>query len=590
MSNIDWSVISERTLNMSQSGFVVWFTGLSGSGKSTLASMLAAEIAHRGVHVETLDGDEVRLHLSKGLGFSKEDRDTNIRRIGFVAKLIARAGGCAITAAISPYREIRDEQRRAAAGRFCEIYCSCPIDALAARDAKGLYKKALAGEIKNFTGVDDPYEAPTSPDVVVETDKESKEESLAKILDKLETLGFIRRFAAAADQMQTAARKLVVPHGGELVDRWARGAEKSKLVEKAKSLLAVTLDERAGADVENIAVGAFSPLKGFMTSKDYLRVVREMRLENGLPWSVPVTLAVSGVQAEQIRVGGEIALKMPDGRIVAVMEVSDKFVPDKELEAREVYRTTEDKHPGVAYLKSSGDVYVGGEIRVLERPFAPEFPAYHRDPAQTRELFESRGWATVVGFQTRNPIHRAHEYITKCALEICDGLMIHPLVGATKSDDIPAPVRMKCYEVLLEKYYPKDRAVLSVYPAAMRYGGPREAIFHAIARKNYGCSHFIVGRDHAGVGSYYGTYDAQKIFAQFSPGELGITPLNFENAFYSKAVSAMGTAKTAPGDESTQVSLSGTKVRDLLRSGQLPPPEFSRPEVAQILIDSMKGG
>jgi sulfate adenylyltransferase/3'-phosphoadenosine 5'-phosphosulfate synthase len=575
---------------MSQSGFVVWFTGLSGSGKSTLAAMLSAEIARRGVHVETLDGDEVRLHLSKGLGFSKEDRDTNIRRIGFVAKLIARAGGCAITAAISPYREIRDEQRRAAEGRFCEVYCACPIDALAERDAKGLYKKALAGEIKNFTGVDDPYEAPTNPDVTVETDKETKEQSLAKIVAKLEDLGFIRRSAHGAKKVETAARKLVLPHGGELIDRWARGAEKDQLAAKAKSLPAVTLDERAAADVENIAVGAFSPLKGFMTQKDYLRVVREMRLENGLVWSVPITLAVTQADAEKIKVGSEIALKMPDGRAVAVMEVSDKFVPDKELEAREVYRTTEDKHPGVAYLKSSGDVYVGGEIRVLERPFAPEFPAYHRDPAQTRELFESRGWSTVVGFQTRNPIHRAHEYITKCALEICDGLMIHPLVGATKSDDIPAPVRMKCYEVLLEKYYPKDRAVLSVYPAAMRYGGPREAIFHAMARKNYGCSHFIVGRDHAGVGSYYGTYDAQKIFAQFPPSELGITPLNFENAFYSKSVSAMGTAKTAPGDESTQISLSGTKVRDMLRAGQLPPPEFSRPEVAQILIDSMKGG
>jgi sulfate adenylyltransferase/3'-phosphoadenosine 5'-phosphosulfate synthase len=575
---------------MSQSGFVVWFTGLSGSGKSTLAAMLGAEIARRGVHVETLDGDEVRLHLSKGLGFSKEDRDTNIRRIGFVAKLIARAGGCAITAAISPYREIRDEQRRAVAGRFCEVYCSCPIEALSERDAKGLYKKALAGEIKNFTGVDDPYEAPTNAEVVVHTDKESKEQSLAKIVAKLEELGFIHRSIAAGDKVQSTTRKLITPHGGELVDRWARGAEKDKLAEKAKSLPAVTLDERAAADVENIAVGAFSPLKGFMTSKDYLRVVREMRLENGLPWSVPITLAVTQAQAEAIKVGGELALKMPDGRLVAVMEVSDKFVPDKETEAREVYRTTEDKHPGVAYLKRSGEVYVGGEIRVLERPFAPEFPAYHRDPVKTRELFESRGWATVVGFQTRNPIHRAHEYITKCALEICDGLMIHPLVGATKSDDIPAPVRMKCYEVLLEKYYPKDRAVLSVYPAAMRYGGPREAIFHALARKNYGCSHFIVGRDHAGVGNYYGTYDAQKLFQRFSPSELGITPLTFENAFYSKTVSAMGTAKTAPGDESTQVSLSGTKVRELLRAGQLPPPEFSRPEVAQILIDSMKGG
>jgi ATP sulfurylase/adenylyl-sulfate kinase len=575
---------------MSQSGFVVWFTGLSGSGKSTLAAMLAAEIARRGVHVETLDGDEVRLHLSKGLGFSKEDRDTNIRRIGFVAKLIARAGGCAITAAISPYREIRNEQRRAAAGRFCEVYCACPIDALSARDAKGLYKKALAGEIKNFTGVDDPYEAPIEAEVVVETDKETKEESLAKIVAKLEDLGYVRRSLGTPARGHAAQRKLIRPHGGELVDRVLHGTEREKLAERAKSLPAVTLDERAAADVENIGVGAFSPLKGFMTSKDYLRVVREMRLENGLPWSVPVTLAVSAGQAEGIRVGGELALRVPDGRIVAVLEVSDKFVPDKELEAREVYRTTDDKHPGVAYLKACGEVYVGGEIRVLERPLSPEFPAYHRDPAKTRELFESRGWVTVVGFQTRNPIHRAHEYITKCALEICDGLLIHPLVGATKSDDIPAPVRMKCYEVLLERYYPKDRAVLSVYPAAMRYGGPREAIFHALARKNYGCSHFIVGRDHAGVGTYYGTYDAQKIFEQFAPSELGITPLNFENAFYSTTVGTMGTAKTAPGDASTQVSLSGTKVRDMLRAGQLPPPEFSRPEVAQILIDSMKGG
>jgi len=578
---------------MSHHGFVVWFTGLSGSGKSTLAAMLAAEMAHRGVHVETLDGDEVRTHLSKGLGFSKEDRDTNIRRIGFVAKLIARSGACAITAAISPYREIRNEQRRAAGGHFCEVYCSCPIDALAERDAKGLYKKALAGEIKNFTGVDDPYEAPEDPEVFLETNKESKEQSLAKILSKLEDLGYIPRavgVAAGSERAPGGAKvtKLVAPHGGELIDRFVHGSQNERLVEKLKSLPVLILDERAAADVENIAAGAFSPLKGFMTSKDYLRVVREMRLENGLVWSVPITLAVSEGQAAPLRAGSEVALAMPNGRRVALLEVSDKFVPDKELEAREVYRTTEDKHPGVAYLKNSGNVYVGGEIHVVERPFAPEYPSYHRDPAATRELFVSRGWKTIVGFQTRNPIHRAHEYITKCALEICDGLMIHPLVGATKSDDIPAPVRMKCYEVLLEKYYPKDRALLSVYPAAMRYGGPREAIFHALARKNYGCTHFIIGRDHAGVGNYYGTYDAQQIFEQIPPSELGIMPLKFENAFYSTAVASMGTAKTAPGDASTQISLSGTKVRELLRSGQLPPPEFSRPEVAQILIDSMR--
>jgi ATP sulfurylase/adenylyl-sulfate kinase len=573
---------------MSQ-GFIVWFTGLSGSGKSTLASMLSAELRARGVHVEVLDGDEVRTHLSKGLGFSKEDRDTNIRRIGYVAKLVARSGACAITAAISPYAAIRDENR-AQFPRFVEVYASCSIPALTERDAKGLYKKALAGEIKNFTGIDDPYEAPENPEVVVHTDKETKEESLAKILSKLEELGYVGRRAGAqvgaAPEGEKA--KLIAPHGGELVSRFVVDDAKAALADKAKGLPAVQLDERTESDVELIAVGAFSPLKGFMNEKDYLRVVREMRLENGLPWSVPITLAVSEEDAKRVQPGKPLALKAQDGRIVAVMDVTDTYRPDKELEAREVYRTTEGKHPGVAYVKSAGPVYVGGEIQVLERPQAPLFPAYHRDPAQTRALFEERGWSRVVGFQTRNPIHRAHEYITKTALEICDGLLVHPLVGATKSDDIPADVRMRCYEILLEKYYPKDRAVLSIYPAAMRYGGPREAVFHAIARKNYGCSHFIVGRDHAGVGSYYGTYDAQKIFESFAPGELGITPLNFENAFWSKTVGSMGTAKTAPGDASTQVNLSGTKVREMLAAGELPPVEFSRPEVAQILIESMR--
>jgi len=571
-------------------GFIVWFTGLSGAGKSTLAAMLSAELRERGVRVEVLDGDEVRTHLSKGLGFSKEDRDTNIRRIGFVAKLVARAGACAITAAISPYREIRDEQR-AASPRFVEVYCSCSIPALADRDAKGLYKKALAGEIKHFTGIDDPYEPPVSPEVTVDTEKESKEESLSKILMKLEELGYIPLHgttALASGKAVENKKALIAPHGGELVQRFVRGSAREELVEKAKSLPAIDLDERTESDVEMVAVGAFSPLKGFMGSKDYLRVVRELRLENGLPWSIPISLAIPEDQAERIKVGGQAALRARDGRLVAVLDVSDKWRPDKELEAREVYRTTDAKHPGVAYLMSTPPVYVGGEIHVIDRPAAPVFPTYHRDPAETRALFAERGWARVVGFQTRNPIHRAHEYITKTALEICDGLLIHPLVGATKSDDIPADVRMRCYEVLVEHYYPKPRVLLSIYPAAMRYAGPREAIFHAIARKNYGCSHFIVGRDHAGVGNFYGTYDAQEIFRVYAPSELGIEPLCFENAFYSTAVGSMGTAKTAPGDASTQVNLSGTKVREMLSRGELPPVEFSRPEVAQILIESMR--
>ncbi len=565
----------------SAQGFVVWFAGLSGSGKSTLAAMLTATLTQLGIHVESLDGDVVRTHLSKGLGFSREDRDTNIRRIGFVAKLIARSGGCAITAAISPYREIRDEQRRSI-GRFCEVYCECPVEVLARRDTKGLYARALAGEIKGFTGVDDPYEPPTSPDVVVRTDRESPRESLGTILTKLEELGYLPGGRPA----EPARAGLVPPHGGDLVDRFVRGDAKQRLSERAGSLQRITIDERAASDLELIGIGAYSPLTGFMTSRDYLRVVRERRLESGLVWSVPITLAVSDEDAARLNPGSEIALVSPGGRLVAVLDLSDRWLPDKELEAREVYGTTDERHPGVAQLKSSGNVYLGGEVWLLERPLVSQFPQYPRDPVATRALFEKRGWRRIVGFQTRNPIHRAHEYITKCALEITDGLLLHPLIGATKQDDLPADVRMRCYEVLLQNYYPAERVVLALNPAAMRYAGPREAIFHALVRKNYGCSHFIVGRDHAGVGHFYGPYDAQRAFDDFSPGELGIEPLKFDAAFWSTITHEMATDKTAPGDPSTRISLSGTQVRELLHEGKRPPPEFSRPEVAQVLLEA----
>lgn len=566
----------------SAEGFVVWFTGLSGSGKSTLASMLAAELGQRGVHVESLDGDVVRTYLSKGLGFSREDRDTNIRRIGFVAKLVARSGGCAIAAAISPYREIREEQRRSI-GRFCEVYCDAPLEVLKRRDVKGLYARAIAGEIKGFTGVDDPYEPPASPEVVVRTDRETPEESLARIVAKLHALGYIQRGTTPA---VARTHGLVAPHGGELVDRFVRGEARERLVERISRLSRLKLDERAASDLELLGTGAYSPLRGFMTRHDYLRVVRERRLESGLVWSIPITFAVSREQADRFALGTEVALESPDGRLVGVLDVADRWVPDKELEAREVFRTTDDRHPGVAYLKASGEAYLGGEVRLVDRPLALQFPRIPRDPAETRAIFAARGWNRVVGFQTRNPLHRAHEYITKCALEIMDGLLLHPLVGATKSDDVPAAVRMRCYEVLLERYYPAERVVLALNPASMRYAGPREAIFHALVRKNYGCSHFIVGRDHAGVGRYYGTYDAQRAFDDFLPGELGIEPLRFDNAFWSTVVGGMATDKTAPGDASTRISLSGTEVRAMLRAGEMPPPEFSRPEVAQILVDA----
>ncbi|MDQ3857630.1 MAG: sulfate adenylyltransferase, partial [Actinomycetota bacterium] len=314
--------------------------------------------------------------------------------------------------------------------------------------------------------------------------------------------------------------KLVVPHGGELVERTGERPESVEALETFR------LTPRELADLEMLASGALSPLTGFMGRDDYERVVEEMRLAGGLPWALPVCLAVSEAPS-----GERVALADEGGRPLAVLEVEDVFPYEKEREAERCFRTRDADHPGVARLYAQHDLYLGGRVTVFARQ-QPAFPELHRDPAETRALFAERGWKRVVGFQTRNPIHRAHEYLTKCALETVDGLLIHPLVGETKSDDVPAAVRVDAYRVLVESYYPEDRVVVSAFPAAMRYAGPREAIWHAICRKNYGCSHFIVGRDHAGVGSYYGSYDAQLVFDEFEPHELDVEPMFFEHAFW----------------------------------------------------------
>jgi ATP sulfurylase/adenylyl-sulfate kinase len=539
---------------MEGKGFVVWLTGLSGAGKSTIASLLAAELAERGRRAEVLDGDEVRTNLSKGLGFSKEDRDTNIRRIGYVARLLARNGGVAITAAISPYREIRDEVR-AQAPNFVEVFVRCSLDELVRRDVKGLYKKAIAGEIANFTGVSDPYEEPLTPEVLVDSERQTPAESVAAVLRHLERRGLV----------PTPFR-----------DRLLRGDELAAAQAEARVLPRLEVDARAAADVFMLGSGALSPLDGFLGERDYRSVVETARLDGGAPLGVPVVLRVDAAAAGS---RGRVAL-FHDGRPIGVLQVEEAFAAPPDVEAECVYGTRDPAHPGVAALHQAGAHVLAGPVTA----FLPDgLGPYDLTPHEVRQARAARGWRTMVGFQTRNPVHRAHEYLQKVALENIDGLLLHPLIGETKSDDIPAATRMRCYEVLLRDYYPADRALLATNPAWMRYAGPREAVFHAVVRRNYGCTHFIVGRDHAGVGSYYDTYAAHRVFDDFTADELGIEILRFEHAFWCRRCQNMASTRTCPHPSEDRATLSGTRVRELLAAGEPLPLEFTRPEVAEVL-------
>jgi sulfate adenylyltransferase/3'-phosphoadenosine 5'-phosphosulfate synthase len=536
---------------------VVWFTGLSGAGKSTIANALQAELSRRGRQSELLDGDEVRTHLSKGLGFSKEDRDTNIRRIGYVARLIARGGGVAITAAISPYREVRDEIRAQTPG-FVEVFVRCPLDTLVERDVKGLYKKAIAGEIANFTGVSDPYEEPLHPEVVCDSSKETVEQSLAKVIDELESLGFLPR---------------------QIIERLPAGEELEALRAQARNLPRLQVGQRELSDLFMLAAGALAPLDSFMGRNDYEAVLESGRLAGGDPFTIPIVLRVANVPG-----ASRLGLFIED-RPVGILDVADAYETDHPREARAVYGTEDDAHPGVRVLNESGRWALSGQVVALARPTSG-FPEFDLTPTEVRAVKAQRGWKTMVGFQTRNPVHRAHEYLTKVALEIVDGLLLHPLVGETKGDDIPASVRMRCYQELLDVYYPADRTLLATNPAWMRYAGPKEAVFHAIVRRNYGCTHFIVGRDHAGVGNYYDTYAAHRIFDLYTPAELGVEILRFEHTFYCSVCGGMASTRTCPHPKEQHVTLSGTAVRKLLQEGRDLPVEFTRPEVARVLIDA----
>ena len=381
---------------------------------------------------------------------------------------------------------------------------------------------------------------------------------------------------------------IIPPHGGALIQRTLTGNDRKKAIEIGSKAISVVLSERGLHDLECLATGVYSPLDGFVTVEAYYTILDKLRLPTGVVWSIPITLQISEQEAIGIEPEAEVALRHPNGTVLALIRVTDVYRPNQSVEAKKVYGTTDGNHPGVAAMISAGTVYLGGPVHLINSFSSSPFPDQSFTPEKTRTEFANRGWSTVVAFQTRNPIHRAHEYLTKVALENVDGLFINPLVGSTKSDDIPADVRMRCYQTLLKNYYPENRVFLGTYPAAMRYAGPREAILHAISRQNYGCTHFIVGRHHAGVGDYYGTYEAQQIFERFSRKELHIEPLKFEHAFFCKVCGQMASQKSCTHGGDNNVFLSATKVRELLATGKKPPSQFTRPEIAEILIETQR--
>ena len=544
--------------------YTLWLTGLSASGKSTIAQKLSYELHHRGVLTYVLDGDILRKGLNKDLKFTKEDREENIRRVAEVSKLLNQAGTISISAFISPYEETRAKAKDIIGSQnFVEVFVQCPIDVCEERDPKGLYEKAREGNIKNFTGISDPYEEPKHPDITVNTDRDSVDDCVEQIIDYLDDKGFLNEERNRGNQ----------PHGGKLVH--------NKIIQEKEPNGAkeIQVSDRVINDAEMIGIGAYSPLTGFMDKKEAKKVIHDMSLKNGLLWPIPILLPVD----KDVEEGEELLLKDKNDDAIAKVQVEEVFTLDKENLCQKVFGTTEKDHPGVKAVLDEPDQYVSGEVKLLKKPKREKISEdSYLEPRDVRKVIEQKGWQTTVAFQTRNPIHRAHEYIQKSALEAVDGLLIHPIVGKTKSSDIPAHVRMQCYEKIIDEYYSEENTYLSVMPYAMRYAGPREAILHAIIRQNYGCTHFIIGRDHAGVGDYYGTYEAQELFKTIQH-RLDIKPLMFEYAYYCNKCENVTTSKTCPHDKKNHIYLSGTKVREKLRNGESLPKEFSRKEVADIL-------
>jgi sulfate adenylyltransferase len=383
--------------------------------------------------------------------------------------------------------------------------------------------------------------------------------------------------------------RLIPPHGGRLVDLMVDDpAKKQKLVRESKGLSRIRLSTLEFSDLIMLGTGAFSPLEGFMTGSDYRSVLGNMRLADGTLWPLPVTITID--DTVDYKTGDTVALISPyTGEVAGNLYVEDIFHFDNKAEAIASFGTNDTSHPGAKKLDCPGKYHIGGRVRVFTEGGYPEnFSAYAR-PSEVRDIFVARKWKTIVAFQTRNPIHRSHEYLTKVVLETSDGIFIHPIVGKLKEGDIPAEIRMRCYEVLIDNYYPEDKVLLKVYPMEMRYAGPKEAVLHAIIRQNYGCSHIVIGRDHAGVGDFYGPFEAQEIFDAFSDDDLLIKPVKMGWTFYCQKCKSMASFKTCPHPDKDHIMISGTKLRTMLSSGQCPPEYIIRKEVADILIDYYKG-
>ena len=379
---------------------------------------------------------------------------------------------------------------------------------------------------------------------------------------------------------------LVNPHGGGALKPLLLQGEALKAeLARAQSLPKIKVSSREKGDIIMLGIGGFTPLDGFMTHSDWQGVCDGMKMANGLFWPIPITLSVDEVLADSVKTGGDVALTDPDdGSVLATMLITEKYRIDKAHECAMVFKTTDFEHPGVKMVMEQGDVNLAGTVRVLsDGGFKAKYGALFMTPAETRRAFEDMGWSRVAAFQTRNPMHRSHEYLAKVAIETCDGVLIHSLLGALKPGDIPADVRTQAIGTLVDHYFVKNTVIQAGYPLDMRYAGPREALLHALFRQNYGCSHLIVGRDHAGVGSYYGPFDAHHIFDEIPKGSLETHALKIDWTFWCYKCGGMASARTCPHGEADRLLLSGTKLRKMLSESGDVPAEFSRPEVLEVL-------